>query len=99
MPDIVELLLLDRAGDAAADRHPLQNLVIGNLVGTDDPDPALGQPVGVAIAPEHLLGSLLEACIKASGPPVACAMRLKVDVIKNPADRSAADGRHDTVGD
>ncbi len=73
--------------------------MIGNLIGTNDPDPAPGQPVGVAVAPEHLLGSLLEACIKASGPPVACAMRLKVDVIENPPDRSGADCRPDPVGD
>ena len=32
-------------------------------------------------------------------PPVACAMRLQVNLIENPPDRSGADGRHDAVGD
>ena len=99
MPGIVPLPLLDRAGGAAADRHPFQDLTIGHLIGTDDPDSVPGQSLGVGVAPEHLLGSLLEAGIQASGPPVACAMRLQVDVIEDPPDRSGADRRHDAVGD
>src|SRR5205823_2039994 len=43
VPRIVELHLLDGTGDAAANRHPLQDLAIGHLVGTDDPDPKSGR--------------------------------------------------------
>ena len=99
VPGIVELLLLDRAGDAAADRHSLQDLAIGHLVGADDPEPVPHEFLGVGIAPEHLLGPLLEARVESSGPPVACPMGLQVDVIEDPPDRSGADRRDDTVGD
>src|SRR6185312_5565713 len=99
VPGIVELLLFNRTGDAAADRHPFQDLAIGHLVGADDPEPASSQFLSVGIAPEHLLGPLLEASVESAGPPVAGPMRLKVDVIEDAPDRSSADRGDDPVGD
>ena len=98
MPEIVELLLLDRAWNAASDWNSFQNLAVGHLVGAHHPDPAPGQSLGFGIAPEHLLRPLLELSVEATCPPVACPMGLQVDGVENPSDRSGADRRDDAVG-
>ena len=60
MPDILELLLLDRAGDRSTNRAAFQNLMVGYLVGADHTIALLGQAIGVCIAPEDFFSSLLE---------------------------------------
>ena len=82
-----------------ADRDPFQDLAVGHLVGTHHPDPAPGQPLGLGIAPEHLLRPLLEPGVEAACPPVACPMGLQVDGVEDPSDRSGTDRRDDAVGD
>ena len=99
MPGVLELLLFDRAGDRAADRVAFQNLMVGHLIGADHPIALLGQAVGVGVAPEDLLGPLLELRIQTSGPPVASPVGLQIDVVQDPADRPRADGRDDAVSD
>ena len=47
---VLELLLLDRAGDRPADRATLQHLLVGHLVGADHPIALPGEPVGVGVA-------------------------------------------------
>ncbi len=98
MSDIVEFLLFDRSRDGASDGNPLQDLAVGHFVGAHHPDSAPGQPFGLHIAPEHLLRPLLELEIDAACPPVPCPMRLQVDGIENPPDRSGTDRRDNAVG-
>ncbi len=95
--DVFELLLLDRAGDRPADRVALQNLLVGHLVGADDPDPSPGQPLGVGVAPEHLLGPIFELGVEPGRPPVAGPMWLEIDLVENPSDGAGRDGRDDPV--
>ncbi len=99
MAGVLELLLFDRAGNRSTDRVAFQDLMVGYLIGADDPIAPLGQAVGVGVAPEDLLGPLLELGIQASRPPVAGPMRLQVDVVQDPADSPLADGRDDAVSD
>ena len=94
---VLELLLLDRAGDRVADRASLQNLAVRFLIGTDHPIAPLGQPIGVGIAPKNLLRPPFELGIDSGGPPVSCAVRLEVHPVEDHADRPVADGRDDTV--
>src|SRR4051812_35915321 len=98
-PGVLELLPLDRTGDGPADRVPFEHLLVGHLVGADDPDAPPGQPLSVGIAPEHLLGPLLEPGIEPGGPPVAGPVRLEIDRIQDPADGAGADRRDDPVED
>ena len=96
---VLELLLLDRAGDRPADRAAFQHLEVGHLVGADDPDPLLGQSFGVGVAPEHLLGPLLEPGVESGGPPVPSPVRLEVNAVQDPTDAAGGDGRDDAVED
>ena len=89
MPGVLELPLFDRAGDRTTDRVSFQDLMVRNLIGTDYPVALLDQTVGVGVAPEDLLGPLLELSIQVSSPPVAGAVGLQVDVMQDPADRPA----------
>src|SRR5512135_402986 len=99
LPGVLELPLLDRSGDRPADRTSLQDLAIGHLVGADDPDAPPGPSRRVGVAPEDLLGPLLEPGVPPGGPPVPCAMRLQIDLVQDPADGPGTDGRDDSVGD
>ena len=99
VPGVLELLLLDGAGDGPADRAPLQHLEVGHLIDRHRPDALAGQPLGIAVAPEHLLGPLLELGVEAGRPPVAGAVRLQVHVVQDPPDGAGADGVDDAVGD
>ena len=87
MPGVFELLLLDRAGDRSADRATLQHLLVGHLVGADHPIALSGQSVGVGVAPEDLLGPLLEQRVQPGCPPVAGPVRLQIDVVQDQTDR------------
>ena len=40
------------------------------LIGTDHPEAPPGQPLGVGVAPEDLLGTLLEVSVDARRPPI-----------------------------
>ena len=99
MASVLELPLLNRAGDRTPNRVAFENLMVGNLIGADDAIALLGQAVGVGVAPEDLLSPLLELGIQASRPPVASPVGLQVDVVQDPADSPLADERHNTVGD
>ena len=99
VPGVLELLLLDRAGDRPADRAAFEHLLVGHLVGADDPDLLPGQPFGVGVAPEHLLGPLLEPGVQPGGPPVAGPVRLEIDAVQDPADGAGGDRRDDAVED
>ncbi len=89
MPDILELLLLDRAGYRSPDRAPLQNLMVGYLVGADHTVALFGKAISVCVAPEDLFSSLLELGVQASRPPIASSVRLQIDVVQNSAARSS----------
>jgi hypothetical protein len=99
VPGVIELLLFDRAGDRPADRVPFEHLAVGHLVGADDPDPSLGQPLGVGVAPQDPLGPLLEPTVQVGGPPVPGAMGLEIDAVQDSADGAGAEGRDDAFED
>ena len=96
---VLELLLFNRTGDRSANRTPFQDLAIGDLINADIPKPLRGQALGVAVAPQHFLGPLLELRIPPCRFPIACAVRLQVDVVQNTANRRGTDGRHNAIGD
>lgn len=97
MPLVLELALLDRTGDGAANRHALQDLKVGQLVGTDHPVATAGQVVGVSVAPEDSYSSLHELGVQPCGLPEACAMRSQVNRVQDAADAARADGLGDAV--
>lgn len=97
--DVLELLPLDPAGDRPPDRHPLQGLEVGDLVGTHDPDAASGQPSGVRVAPQDLLRPLLEPVVPPGCLPVTCPVRLQVHPAQDAADLPVADPGDDAIGD
>ena len=99
VPGVLEFLLLDRAGDGPADRPPLEHLAVRHLIRADDPDTSPRQPPGVGVAPEHLLGPLLEAGVDPGGSPVPGAVRLEVNGVEDAADGAGADRRDDPVED
>src|SRR5262245_5024419 len=99
MPGVLELLLLDGAGDGAADRATLQHLEVRFLIDRYRPDALLGQPLSIGVAPQDLLCPVLELAVQASCPPIPRAVRLQVHVGQNSADGAWADGRHEAVGD
>lgn len=92
VPRIIELALCDRPGDRMPDRMSFQDLEVGLLIGTDDPEAPLGQSLGIGVAPEDLLGTLLEQGVDARRPPIPRAMRLEIHSIQDVSDRSIADG-------
>jgi len=64
VPRVIELTLRDRAGDRMPDGMSFQDLEVGFLIGTDHPEAPPGQPLGVGVAPEDLLGTLLEVSMR-----------------------------------
>ena len=64
---------------------------LGTSSAADGPDAPAGQPLGVGVAPEHLLGPLLEPRVEAGRPPVPRAVRLQVHLVQDPADHGRAD--------
>ena len=99
VPRVIELTLRDRAGDRMPDGMSFQDLEVGFLIGTDHPEAPPGQPLGVGVAPEDLLGTLLEVSVDARRPPIPRAMRLEVHLIEDRLDRPIADGRDDPIFD
>ena len=91
--------LLDRAGDGPADRSPFEHLEVGDLVGADDPVAAAGQPLGVPVAPEDLLGAGLEPGIKPGRSPVARTVRLQVHAVEDTPHGPSADRLDDALDD
>jgi membrane fusion protein, multidrug efflux system len=88
----------DQAGDRPADRASLQHLLVGHLIEAQGPDASLGQPPGVGVAPQDLLGPIHEAPIQPGGPPVAGPIRREIDPVEEPpngAGRDARDRRED----
>ena len=96
---VFKLLLLDRAGNRAADRSAFQDLVIGDLIDADIPQPLLGQAMGIIVAPQHFLGPLFELGIPPRCLPIARAMRLQIYIMQNPANRRCTDIRHNPLAD
>ena len=74
MPSIVELLLLNRAGDRPAKGLTLQNLEGRDLIDTNDPDALFRQSLRIPIAPKDLLRSLFEPGIQTGRLPISGAM-------------------------
>ncbi len=99
MSGVLELPLLDRAGDRSPDRVPLQDLAIGLLIDADHPITPAGQPLSVGIAPEDLLGPGLELGIEPGRLPVPGAVRLEVHAVEDCANGSVADRRDDPILD
>ena len=99
MARVLKLLLFDRAGNRAADRTPLQDLVVGDLIDADIPKPLLGQAMGMAVAPQHFLGPVFELPIPPRRLPIARTMRLQVHIVQNTANRRATDSRHNPLCD
>ena len=54
MTDIFKLLLLNRAGNGAADGIPFQRLQIRHLIDTNDPKTLMHQSLGVSITAQNL---------------------------------------------
>src|SRR2546428_835192 len=96
-PGVLELPLLDEAGDGPAQRPPFEDLGVGDLVGADDPEALVGQTPGVGVAPQHLLRPLLEAAVAPGGLPVTRAVRLQIDVVEEVPNGTRADGRDDAL--
>ena len=71
VPGVVELALLDRAGDGPADRTPFEYLEVGDLIGADNPVAPPCQRLGVPVAPEDFLGAGLEPRVKPGRPLVS----------------------------
>jgi hypothetical protein len=82
----------------AAVRPALQHLEVRDLIGADDPNASAGQSLGLAVAPEHLFGALLEALVQPRRAPVARAVRLQVHLLQEAADQGGADRLNDPVG-
>jgi hypothetical protein len=99
VPCIIELALCDRAGDRRPARMAFQDLEVGLLIDTDHPEASTGQPLGVGVAPEDLLGTFLELRVDAGCPPIPRAVRLKVHSMEDVSDRPIADGRDDPIFD
>src|SRR5512135_2260858 len=95
MPDVVELLLLDRPGDRSADRVTLQDLEGRDLIDTYHPDTLFGKPSRIGIAPEDLLCPLLEPGVQASRLPVAGAMGLQIHSVQDGSHGPWADVSND----
>src|SRR4029077_18061726 len=93
---VIVLALFDRAGDRRPARVSFQDLEVGLLVGTDHPDALPGQSRGVPIAPEDLLGTLLEPGVDPSRAPVQSAMWLEVHLGMYRPDSAIADGQDDS---
>src|SRR5947209_15590891 len=88
MPDVLELLMFDRARPRTPDRTPLQNLQVGHLIDANDPEPSRSQILGISVAPQHPLGPLLELRVEATGLPVSGAVRLQVDAVQDLSHRT-----------
>ena len=63
MACVFKLLLLDRTGNRTADRRAFQDLVIGDLINADIPQPLLGQARGIAVAPARCLNSASQRAV------------------------------------
>jgi hypothetical protein len=96
---VLELLLLDRAGDGSPDRVTFQHLVVGLLVHGHHPDALAGQPFRIGIAPKDLLRPLLELFVETRRLPVAGPVRLQVCVFEDLPDRAWADSGYNAIGD
>lgn len=99
MARVLKLLPFDEARDRPPDRTPLQHLKVGHLIDGYGPEALAGQSFRISVAPQHLLGPLLELGVQARSPPVAGAVWLQVHVVQDPLDRTGTDGVHDAIGD
>src|SRR5512140_203790 len=97
MPDVVELLLLDRPRDRSADRLTLRDLKGRDLIDTYHPDALFGKPSRIGIAPKDLLRPLLEPGIQASRLPVAGAVWLQINGAQDVSHSPRADVSNDPV--
>ena len=55
--------------------------------------------MGMAVAPQHLLGPVFELAIPPRCLPIARTMRLQVHIVQNTANRRATDSRHNPLCD
>ena len=96
---VLEFLLLDVTRKRPTDRLAFQHLKVGHFIGTDDPDAPTGQALGIGVAPQHLLRSLLEALVQPRRAPVPRAVRLEVHALQDATNQGRADRLNDPVGD
>jgi hypothetical protein len=96
---VLELALLDGPRDRPAGRLARQHLEVRHLVHADHPQALGGQTRRMYIAPQHLLGALLELGVEVRRLPVARAVRLQIHPLQNPLYCTRADSVHDAVGD
>jgi len=73
--------------------------MVRHLIDTDRPEAPLDQVFGVGVAPEDLLGPLLELSVQADRPLGVSPMGLQVHVVQDPAHPPRADRWDDAVGD
>jgi hypothetical protein len=99
VPRRVELALCDRAGGRRPARMSFQDLEVGLLIDTDDPEAPPSQPLGMGVAPEDLLGTFLEPSVDMGRPPIPRAVGLEVHSMEDVSDRPSADGRDDPLCD
>lgn len=96
--DVLELLLLDGAGNGAPNRVALQGLEIGHLIHANDQKSTFHQSVGVGVTPEDLLGSAFEVGIRPGCLPVAGAVWLQIDLMQDAPHGPGAQARNNAVG-
>src|SRR5262249_18687617 len=58
VPGVLELLLLDGAGEGSPDRATLQTVEVGLLIDGPHPEALMGEPLCIRITPKDLLGPL-----------------------------------------
>lgn len=92
MTDVLELSLLDRAGNRASDRVALHYLEIRNFIYADDPLALCCQFPRIGVAPEDFFSPLLEFSVQAAGFPVTRSVRMKVDALQNPPNHAGTNG-------
>ena len=97
MPSIVELLVLNRAGDRPAKGLTLQNLEGRDLIDTNDPDALFSQSLRIPIAPKDLLRSLFEPGIQTGRLSISGAIGLQIHIVQQPANRCRTDRANDAV--
>jgi hypothetical protein len=99
MTTVLKLLLLDRAGNGAADGLTLKRLQIGHLITADEPNAVMNQALGVSVTPEYLLRAIFKLCVQARRFPIPRAMRLQIHLMQEAPNRARADLRDNAVSD
>lgn len=95
--DVLELLPLDQPRNRPTNWMALQSLQVRHLIDTDDPNAVLCQRLSMGIAPQDRRRPGQKLLIQSGRLPVARAMRLQIDFLKNTPNLPGADAGHDAV--